>query len=89
LKDNSVQIFGYDDIFNDLATLASKKVKIAYDENKCSERLYEIIAESSTHKDSIVESLKAVKNQVQMEGMRNSNIRDCAAIMKYFGWLED
>lgn len=24
-----------------------------------------------------------------MEGMRNCNIRDCAAIMKYFGWLEN
>mmetsp|Transcript_1069 Transcript_1069/g.1080 ORF Transcript_1069/g.1080 Transcript_1069/m.1080 type:complete len:183 (+) Transcript_1069:960-1508(+) len=23
-----------------------------------------------------------------MEGMRRCNIRDCAAIMKYFGWLE-
>lgn len=24
-----------------------------------------------------------------MEGMRNCNIRDCAAIMKYFGWVEN
>ena len=24
-----------------------------------------------------------------MEGMTHCNIRDCAAIMKYFGWLEN
>lgn len=24
-----------------------------------------------------------------MEGMRTCNIKDCAAIMKYFGWLEN
>ena len=24
-----------------------------------------------------------------MEGMRNANIRDCAAICKYYGWLEN
>ena len=33
--------------------------------------------------------MKAAKNQVQMEGMRRCNVRDCAAIMKYFAYLED
>jgi len=33
--------------------------------------------------------MKAEKNKVQQEGMRNCNIRDCAAIMKYFAFLEE
>lgn len=40
-------------------------------------------------KENIVEHMKACKNKVQMEGMRQCNIRDCAAIMKYFAFLEE
>lgn len=33
--------------------------------------------------------LKAKKNEVMQEGMRQANVRDCAAIMKYFAFLEE
>lgn len=33
--------------------------------------------------------MKAKKNKVQMDGMRQANIRDSAAIMKYFAFLEE
>jgi Xaa-Pro aminopeptidase len=33
--------------------------------------------------------MKACKNKIQQEGMRRANIRDCAAIMKYFAFLEE
>jgi len=33
--------------------------------------------------------MKASKNKPQMEGMRACNVRDCAAIMKYFAFLEE
>ena len=39
-------------------------------------------------KDAVITLLKAQKNEVEMQGMRNCNIRDCAALMKYFGWLK-
>lgn len=42
-----------------------------------------------SEKNGIVELLKACKNKVQQDGMRNANIRDCAAIMKYFAFLEE
>jgi Xaa-Pro aminopeptidase len=32
---------------------------------------------------------KAVKNEVELEGMRQCHIRDGAAITEYFAWLED
>lgn len=32
---------------------------------------------------------KAVKNEVELEGMRQCHIRDGAAISEYFAWLED
>lgn len=33
--------------------------------------------------------MKSKKNKVQMEGMRQANVRDSAAIMKYFAFLDE
>jgi len=35
-----------------------------------------------------LEAIKAVKSKTEMEGMRNVNVKDCAALAKYFSWLE-
>ena len=32
---------------------------------------------------------KMAKNATEMQGMRNANVRDCAAIMKYFAFLQE
>lgn len=33
--------------------------------------------------------LKAIKNAVELEGFRQSHIRDGAALARYFAWLEE
>ena len=38
---------------------------------------------------NVSQHLKAKKNPVMQEGMRQCNIRDCAAIMRYFAFLEE
>ena len=38
---------------------------------------------------SIVNDLKAIKNEVELEGFRQSHIRDGAALSAYFAWLEE
>ncbi|OCH85295.1 Creatinase/aminopeptidase [Obba rivulosa] len=38
---------------------------------------------------SPVADLKAVKNPVEVEGFRQSHIRDGAALVRYFAWLEE
>ncbi|KAH8733136.1 putative Xaa-Pro aminopeptidase P [Phaeosphaeriaceae sp. PMI808] len=38
---------------------------------------------------SPVGDAKSIKNEVELEGMRQSHIRDGAAISEYFAWLED
>lgn len=35
-----------------------------------------------------LESMKAVKNAVEVQGMRNSHVRDGKALCQYFAWLE-
>ena len=38
---------------------------------------------------SPIDSAKAVKNQVEVEGFRRCHIRDAAALCNFFGWLEN
>jgi Xaa-Pro aminopeptidase len=38
---------------------------------------------------SPVQDAKAVKNQVEQEGMRQCHIRDGTALVEYFAWLEN
>lgn len=38
---------------------------------------------------SIVGDQKSIKNEVELEGFRQSHIRDGAALVKYFSWLEE
>ncbi|MBW0467455.1 hypothetical protein O181_007170 [Austropuccinia psidii MF-1] len=38
---------------------------------------------------SPIEELKAIKNQIEIQGFKNSHIRDGAALVSYFAWLEE
>lgn len=38
---------------------------------------------------SPIEDAKAVKNETELKGMRDCHIRDGAALIEYFAWLED
>ena len=33
--------------------------------------------------------MKAVKNNIEIEGMKAAHVRDSVALVKYFAWLED
>ncbi|VDN03846.1 unnamed protein product [Thelazia callipaeda] len=38
---------------------------------------------------SPIQTMKAIKNEAELHGMRNSSLRDSAAIIEYFVWLEE
>lgn len=38
---------------------------------------------------SIVTNLKSIKNDVEISGFRECHIRDGAALVRYFAWLEE
>lgn len=59
--------------------------------NTCNAALWNILKDKSAGvelTENIVQYTKAEKNETEQRGMRNCNIRDCAAIMKYFAFLE-
>ena len=59
------------------------------DTSKCNSKLISILEDCFVPKNDVVAGLKAAKNKTEQEGMRACNIRDCAAIMKYFAFLEE
>lgn len=50
--------------------------------------LYAIIKSVAVDKSGVIEDLKALKTETERDGMRRANIKDCAAIMKYFAFLQ-
>ena len=65
--------------------------KIIIDDTSLNQYFFNILKENkynTVNKEKMMQHLKAVKNTVQQEGMRQCNIRDSAAIMKQFAWLE-
>lgn len=48
-----------------------------------------VLASQSINKDALIERMKAEKNIVEQRGMRDCHIRDMAALVSYFAWLEE
>ncbi|KAK3302551.1 peptidase M24, structural domain-containing protein [Chaetomium strumarium] len=99
LDQNKVSIKPYDTLFADAKALASaaeansasgscKKYLVS---NKGSWAL-KLALGGDKFVDEVrspVGDAKAVKNDTELEGMRQCHIRDGAALIKYFAWLED
>ena len=90
LKDNNVEIAPYQQVFEDLSTGDFKDMKIALDANDCNFKVY-----SSINKDNVINApdmvgeIKLIKNETQIKGYKSSQIRDGAALAKFFSWLEN
>ena len=99
-----VTIRPYHEIFSDIASLAKeqpasngtkdgalkpkRKYLIA---TKASWALSQALGgeENVDEVRSLIGDAKAVKNSTELEGMRQCHIRDGAALIEYFAWLED
>ncbi|KAH6849711.1 putative Xaa-Pro aminopeptidase P [Chaetomium sp. MPI-CAGE-AT-0009] len=82
LDQNKVTIKPYDTLFEDAKALAS-----AAETKGTSEPLKKYFFVDEVR--SPVGDAKAVKNDTELEGMRQCHIRDGAALIQFFAWLED
>ncbi|KAI1106329.1 aminopeptidase-like protein [Jackrogersella minutella] len=101
LKENGVSIKPYKDIFGDASVLReaaeARKADDAKDNkkflisNKASWALKRALGGDSMVEEirSPIGDSKAVKNETELEGMRACHIRDGAALIEFFAWLED
>ncbi|KAI0127512.1 metallopeptidase family M24 [Xylariales sp. AK1849] len=101
LANNGVEVKPYDTIFED-ATALGESAKASNAGQPDSPKKFTISNKASwalkraLGGDGLVEELrspigdsKAVKNDTELEGMRKCHIRDGAALVEYFAWLED
>ena len=97
-----IHIRPYDDIFSDVATLAAEKPATNGDGEASAVKKKFLISTKASWalqrslggEDNVDEvrspigDAKAIKNTVELEGMRQCHIRDGAALIEYFAWLE-
>ncbi|RDW89420.1 putative aminopeptidase P [Coleophoma cylindrospora] len=102
LSENGISIRGYDKIFSDSKVLSDSleattsersseiRVKKFMVSNKTSWALKRSLG-GETKVDEVrspIGDAKAVKNETELEGMRACHVRDGAALIEYFSWLE-
>ncbi|CAI6333293.1 unnamed protein product [Periconia digitata] len=97
---DKVTIRPYDAIFEDVTALSAELFKTNEESTEKKKFLTSTRASWALNKalggeDRVEEvrspigDAKAVKNEVELEGMRQCHIRDGAALTEYFAWLED
>ncbi len=89
LANEGVTIKSYLNIYDYLQNL-NEKAHVLVDGNRINQSLYEAISSTATIKlvASPVTNLKAIKNEVEQEGIRQAMVKDGVALTKFFMWLE-
>lgn len=89
LKGEKVTVKPYLAIYEDLTALSLKN-KVLVDGAKLNQSLYEAIPKScpKVNQMSPVFKLKALKNDVELAGIREAMLKDGIALTRFFMWLE-
>ncbi|TPX61278.1 hypothetical protein PhCBS80983_g01204 [Powellomyces hirtus] len=88
---SAVTIRPYDAIFADLKTRgAQAEQKKLWLDARCSLALQNALGGESlvSESRSPIMTAKSIKDEAELEGFRQSHIRDAAALCEYFAWLE-
>ncbi|KAG0045627.1 hypothetical protein BGZ83_009130 [Gryganskiella cystojenkinii] len=88
-----IQIKSYEALYDDLRAM-SKELK-AKDQKMLLGTRTNLALATALGRENVVEvrspvtDTKAVKNETELNGIRNCHLRDAAAVISYFAWLED
>ncbi|KAH9663277.1 Aminopeptidase P1 [Citrus sinensis] len=99
LKESGVEVRDYDAVSSDVVLLQSNQLKppadvqgsdlIWADPNSCSYALYsKLNSDKVLLQQSPLALAKAIKNPVELDGLKKAHIRDGAAIVQYIIWLD-
>lgn len=84
-----VEIYAYDDIANKLSAIPPQKT-VYLDPNYTNISLYQAIPDNVRIEKGInlTTLMKAIKNETEIENIRQAFIKDGVALMKFFNWVE-
>ncbi|MGX8773986.1 MAG: aminopeptidase P family protein [Bacillota bacterium] len=88
LKEDGIELIQYELFYNDIKSIGQSAVML--DRETCSELILQSLPETVKviGCDSPVMRRKAVKNPVEMEGIRSAHIKDGAAMCRFLYWLK-
>ncbi len=88
LEDNKVGIKDYESILLELENLDHNK-RILLDPNRTNVRVYDAIPSNciKVEETDITTNLKAIKNKVEIENLKECQIKDGVAMVKFLSWL--
>lgn len=76
--------------FNDILASDSSKTGKVWVSDRSSYNLVNIVPKSNRiSKPTPIPLMKAIKNAVEINGLKNAHIKDGAALCSYFSWLEE
>lgn len=84
LSENNIFVENYEAVGDFLSSINET---ITIDENELNYFLYQKI-KNPAHQNNIIARVKAVKNDREIKGFKESHIRDATAMAIYFSWLE-
>ena len=89
LKTDGVILAPYHDVFSFLKQLPQEPI-VLLDPQKTTQIVCDTVSSYATITEgpNIVFPMKAIKNQVELEGIRQAHIRDGAAMVKWLYWLD-
>lgn len=89
-QEGGVKIFGYDEVIVHVTDITNQNVASKIWISKRSSHYFSqaIPKEQCITKLTPIALKKAIKNDVEITGMRNAHIRDAIALCEYFAWLE-
>ena len=89
LNENGIKIKEYDDIFNFVESLESNK-SVILDKSRINRWLFKALDKDIKVIDQmdITTKLKANKNETEIRNQKNAYIKDGAALVKFFYWID-
>ncbi len=85
LKEANVEVLAYDDVYEHVKTL---KGPVLLDPSSCNSRIVWSLKESIVEAMSPIITLKAIKNNVELESTKWAHIKDGVAVTKFMYWLQ-
>ena len=87
LQSEGIEHQPYESILNFATKLQDKKIWV--DPIKTNYTLVKALSTPAIYKESPIALLKAIKNEVQIRGIRQAMIRDGVALVRFFRWLDN
>ena len=89
----TIILYDYNEVTQELEK-SDKNLTTFYEQESTNHRMYLLIKNIKKGaifdvNFDIIETLKSIKNPVEIEGFKKANLKDSVALVKFFAWMED